>query len=352
MSARYLPNPLRVQRAHESPARGAYDWHRTRPGYVRTPLVALPELAAGLGFATVRAKDESSVLGLNSFKALGASWAVEQILARGGERVETLVAATDGNHGRAVASVARARGLRAEIFVPRDTPSAKLEGIRAHGGMIEVVPGGYDVAVAAAAARASAGGERVLLVSDTAVDDADPVPRLVIDGYSTLFLEIDDALREAGEPYPDLVLLPIGVGGLAAAGVRWARSGPAADARIVGVEPATAACVFASIEAGRPTTIADAFDSEMVGLNAGTPSLAAWDHVRDGIDGFLTITDEWAPEARRHLTAVGIDAGPTGLAGLSGLLALASIAQADLAGPLAWFTGAEHALVVVTEGAD
>ncbi len=356
--ATYLPNPWRTDCSHILPSRAAYDWHRAQRGYARTPLVSLDRLALEAGFERIWAKDESSRLGMNSFKILGASWAVgraldavDRIEAR--SDVELFVAATDGNHGRAVAAVAHERGYRAEIMVPRGTPESKIDAIEACGATVIVAPGSYDEAVAAAAERARSAGNTALLVSDTALDLVDPIPAWIIDGYSTLFFEVDEALREAGESPPDLVLLPIGVGGLAAAGVRWfRREMTAAPPRLVGVEPSSAACVMASVEAGRPETLENAFDSQMIGLNAGTPSLAAWEDVKQGLDGLLAISDAWCPIAQRRLEATGVHAGPTGVAGLAGLLALLSLSEADASGPAAWIRDAERPLVIVTEGED
>ena len=88
---------------------GAYAFHRSLPGYAPTPLVPVPAIAAELGVGRVLVKDESSRLGLPAFKILGASWACRQVLeSRSGA---TLVTATDGNHGRAVARMAAHFGV-------------------------------------------------------------------------------------------------------------------------------------------------------------------------------------------------------------------------------------------------
>jgi diaminopropionate ammonia-lyase len=110
-------------------------FHSTMPEYRPTPLVEHPPLASELGVAAVLIKDESSRLGLPAFKILGASWAVNCALSRRGcfdapaaslselrERIGsapiTLVTATDGNHGRAVARMAALLRLAARIYVP------------------------------------------------------------------------------------------------------------------------------------------------------------------------------------------------------------------------------------------
>ena len=94
-------------------------FHAGLPGYAPTPLTEVPALAAELGVGRVFVKDESARMGLPAFKVLGASWAVHQVLSRrpSGDAL-TLVTATDGNHGRAVARMARLFGQRAHVFVP------------------------------------------------------------------------------------------------------------------------------------------------------------------------------------------------------------------------------------------
>src|SRR5215470_12930063 len=106
------------------------DFHRRLPGYAETPLVEAPRLAERFGVAKVFVKNETSRFGLPSFKVLGASWATYAALQeRLGPIPEgpvtheslqswavparplTLLAATDGNHGHAVARVARWLGL-------------------------------------------------------------------------------------------------------------------------------------------------------------------------------------------------------------------------------------------------
>lgn len=77
----------------------------------------MPALAAEAGLAAVSVKDETDRLGLPAFKVLGASWAVERALAAAPD-VRTLVAASAGNHGRAVARVAALRGLRCRVLLP------------------------------------------------------------------------------------------------------------------------------------------------------------------------------------------------------------------------------------------
>ena len=94
-----------------------------------------------------------------------------------------------------------------------------------------------------------------------------------------------------------------------------------AGARIVGVEPVSAACALASIEAGEPVEVPGPHDSVMAGLNCGRVSPVGWPAVSRGIEAFCAIGDDRAREAVALLARDGIEAGESGAAGLAGLLA-------------------------------
>ena len=340
-SVRALSNPLADTGQDLDPAgRGPLDFHRRLPEYAVTPLVDAPGLAAALGVGRVWVKDESWRLGLPAFKILGASWAVYRALERrsGGRLGEwgdvaglrerlvphkpmTLAAATDGNHGRAVARMAGMLGLGARIFVPADMVAARIEAIESEGAEVVVVRGTYDEAVARSAEEADG---HCLVISDTSWAGYEDVPRWVIDGYSTILWEVSDELGRRGEEGPTLVVVQIGVGAFAAAVARHFRSpGVSPRPKILGVEPAGAACALASAEAGGIAHVPAPHGSIMAGLNCGSPSVVAWPTVSRGIDLFVAIGDDWAREAMRMLAGAGIVSGETGAAGLAGLLAVA-----------------------------
>ncbi|MGN6869641.1 MAG: pyridoxal-phosphate dependent enzyme, partial [Solirubrobacteraceae bacterium] len=211
-------------------------FHASMAHYRPTPLREASHAAARLGVEEVLVKDESERLGLPSFKVLGVSWAVHRALVEHlgstleetstfeelRERVAparplTLAAATDGNHGRAVAHMAALLGLQARIYVPADMVPARIAAIEGEGATVTVVDGGYDDAVARSAQDA---GARCLVISDTSWPGYERVPAWVIEGYSTIFAEIDETLEHDVRPQPDVVVVPIGVGALAAAAVR------------------------------------------------------------------------------------------------------------------------------------
>ena len=315
-------------------------FHRRLPFYDETPLVDAPALAEALGVSKVLVKDESSRLGLPAFKVLGASWAVyralEERLPEGAfgdwetveelkEKLESLrplnlVAATDGNHGRALAWVARLLGLGARIFVPEDMVIARREAIAGEGAEMIVVEGTYDEAVERSAAEE---GERGLVVSDMSWPGYERIPSWVIEGYSTMLWEIDDELERRKEAGPDLVVVQVGVGAFAAAVTRHFRSSQTSrQPKLLSVEPTNAACLLRSAEVGHMVSVPGAHDSIMSGLNCGRPSLVAWPTVSRGIDVLIAVDDEPAREAMRLMAASGIVSGETGAAGLSGLLEL------------------------------
>ncbi len=347
------------------PSRAPLQFHQRLGGYQPTPLLSTPALAKRLGVGEVVVKCESQRFGLPAFKMLGASWAtyralVDHLGAEPGPwhtvaelsellapmRPFTLATATDGNHGRAVARMARLLGFGARIFVPENTTPGRIAAIESEGASVAVVPGDYDAAVARAAEEA---GPSCLVISDTSWPGYDRVPRWVVDGYSTMFWEIDDSLAAAGWRRPDALAVPIGVGALVAATInhycREAHDRPV----VVGVEPSTAACVTASAEAGRLVTVPGPHTSVMAGLNCGTPSPVVWPIVSAGVDAFVTIDDDWTCRAVRELAALGVEAGETGAAGLAGLQALRHVGvPPELDGAI----GPDATvLVIMTEGA-
>jgi diaminopropionate ammonia-lyase len=323
-----------------APDRAPLAFHQRLPGYAETPLVDAPGIAEALGVGKVWVKDESDRLGLPAFKVLGASWAVYKALEErlpGGaigdwETVEELeeqleplrpldlVAATDGNHGRALARVAWLLGLGARILVPEEMVAARREAIAGEGAEVVVVKGTYDEAVERSYEEA---GERSLVVSDMSWPGYERIPSWVIEGYSTMLWEIDDELERRGEVGPDLVVVQVGVGAFAAAVTRHFR-GPqrSRHPKLLGVEPAGAACLLESVAAGRIVSVPGPHDSIMAGLNCGRPSLVAWPTVVRGIDVLVAVDDEPAQEAMRLTAASGIVSGETGAAGLGGLLEL------------------------------
>jgi diaminopropionate ammonia-lyase len=288
----------------------AHAFHQSLPGYSPTPLVPVPELAAELGVGRLLVKDESARLGLAAFKVLGASWACHQVLQE--QPGAMLVAATDGNHGRAVARMAAHFGVAATVFVPAVMLPQTAARIADEGATVVRTAGDYDDAVRSAAAFAADQPGRAL-IQDTAWAGYAQIPAWIVQGYQTLLDEIDTQLGEA----PDLVAVPVGVGSLAEAVVRHYRRPGTAHPSVLSVEPDTAACVLASLSAGRATTVATAA-TVMAGLNCGTVSRSAWPVLRAGLDAAVAVSDHDALRAVADLGQLGISSGPSGAATLAG----------------------------------
>jgi len=364
-SSYLLYNPSAASYTAEAEPADALAFHRKLPGYAPSPLVAAPHAAARLGVARVWVKDESSRLGLPAYKILGASWATYRALEeRFGPFAHwdmladlalqvrshaplTLVAATDGNHGRAVARMAKWLGLGAHIFVPRDMVPARIQAIESEGAQVTGVDGTYDEAVEASARLAD---DTHLVISDTAWEGYERIPQWVIDGYATIFQEIDAQLAALSAGQPDLVAAQMGVGALAASVVRRYRAS-GSSARIVGVEPMRAACVLRSVEAGRLVDLPGPHDSIMAGLNCGRSSPVAWPLVSGGISLFVAVPDSRAEEAMRLLASDGIVSGESGAAGLAGCLEAFGATGAQDYRKLLGINEASALLMISTEGA-
>ena len=344
-----------------APTRQALSVHERLPGYAPTPLHDVRELAEQFDVARVLLKDESERCGLPAFKIMGAAWAVHEALVaqRGtpfagwetlaelGRQLDddlTLVAATDGNHGRAVARMAALLGLRSHILVPRDMVAARIDGIASEGADVTVVDGSYDEAVAASARLAD---DRTLVVSDTAWDGYEDIPRAVIAGYATILWEVDDQL--AGTSPPDVVFVPVGVGAFAAAvATHVAHAWGEAQPRLVTVEPDSANCLQASIEAGDMVTLEGEQTSIMAGLNCAVPSPLAWPLLATRVDAAVSIDDDVAREGMRRLADLGIVAGECA----GGALGAAAAVLTDAASrETLGISPSASVLVFLTEGA-
>ena len=340
----YLNPAARSWRAPGGDTVDVQSFHRSLPGYAETRLVELPELAAELGAARVFVKEESSRLGLPAFKILGASYAVSRALSEQlgepaalpvgdlRERLATaepptLVAATDGNHGRAVAHMARLLGLKSQIFTPADIAPEAKQAIEDEGARRIELSVPYDEVVEAAAEAAETAPDSVL-IQDTSWEGYEQVPAWIVDGYNTLFIESDAQLARAGVTSLDVVAVPVGVGSLAEAVTRhYRREALPADGApsLVSVEPEVAPSLIASLRAGTSVSV-ETSPTIMSGLNCGTPTAAGWEVLRDGTDAAVTVSDAEAARAVHDLEALGVDSGPCGAASLAGVRQLAATA--------------------------
>lgn len=330
------------------------------PDYRPTRLLELPALARRCGVAHVFAKAENE-RPLGNFKSLGGMTAGLRALARatGAESLDVLqrhcrqgpapmklICASDGNHGLAVAAAAQRVGARARIYLPIAVDERRAARIEALGGDVVRVDGSYDDAVLVAATAAGRG--EGALIADTSGDADDTVVADVMHGYGLLTRELAGQWPDhAGGP-PSHAFVQAGVGGLAAAMADGLRSQLCAPARIVVVEPGSAACVTRALEAGEPVTVDGDLHTSAEMLSCGlasAPALAVL--LRHGARG-LSVDESMLRDAIAALReAGGPDSTASGAAGLAGLLRASADPTLRAAHAL---DGDSRVLLVISEG--
>jgi Threonine dehydratase len=266
-----IPNDITSQILKTS---DASVFHASLPGYQPTPLRQLPELSKKYKVGNIYIKDESKRFGLNAFKVLGASYAMNQLLEQN-PGIETFCTATDGNHGRAVAWSAQRLDKKSVVYVPQDTTTQRIKQIEQAGARVIQVNGNYDAACQQA--KNTSKTNHWSFIQDTAWPDYLEIPALIMAGYQTLFKELEDSLHIEPNPKIDIVFMQAGVGSLAAAGIfyylnKYGTKRP----KIVIVEPQEADGILTSFKNNEITTSHGNSTTIMAGLNCGTPSIGAW----------------------------------------------------------------------------
>ncbi|MEV4244797.1 threonine/serine dehydratase [Streptosporangium canum] len=214
-----------------------------------------------------------------SFKVRGG---FNRVLTAGELPEAGVIAASGGNHGLAVAYVARTLGVRAEIFVPTVSSPVKVAGLRALGARVTQTGAVYAEAYEASAKRAAESGALAIHAYDQAE---------VVAGQGTVGLEV---LEQTGGV--DTVLVAVGGGGLVA-GITAAVAG---RARVVAVEPELIPTLHRALEAGGPVPVevsgvgADALGASRIGAIGYAVTAAA------GVRSVL-VSDEAIVEARREM---------------------------------------------------
>ena len=209
-----------------------------------------------------------------AYKLRGAYYKVSTMTEK--ERERGIITASAGNHAQGVAYAAKQYGLKAVIVMPTTTPLIKVNRTKNLGAQVILHGDVYDEACEKALELAKKEGYTFIHPFD------DPV---VATGQGTIAMEIFQDL-----PVVDYILVPIGGGGLAA-GVSTLAKLLNPKIKVIGVEPEGAACMKASIEAGKVTslpgvsTIAD-------GTAVKTPGSVIFPYVQKNIDRIITIKDE------------------------------------------------------------
>ena len=206
-----------------------------------------------------------------AFKIRGA---INKIEGLGDEaRKAGVVTASAGNHGQAVAWAAREEGIEATVYMPAETPMAKVEATRNYGARVELTGHAFEDAVRTALEQADSMGATFIHAFE------DP---LVIAGQGTIGLELAEQLPEL-----ETVVVPVGGGGLSS-GIALALRGVRPGLRIVGVQ--AAACAPLAGEAPAGYTIAE-------GIAVKHPGALTSALVADLLDDVVTVTDEQISEA-------------------------------------------------------
>lgn len=303
----------------------ATEFHTSLPIYKPTPLIQLSNLSKKYNVGNIYMKDESHRFGLNAFKVLGASYAIHQTLEKE-PAIETFCTATDGNHGRAVAWAAKKFGKKSIVLVPKDTTTERIKAIEKEGAKVVQINGNYGEACECAENEAKA--NNWTLIQDTAWKGYIEIPALIMSGYLTLFKELEENLHTSLEPNIDIVFLQAGVGSMAAAGIYYYLNKYGAKRpKIIIVEPEEADGILLSFKNNKISTSEGNSNTIMAGLNCETPSLSAWNLLKNGVDYSLKISDKYAKRAVRELYfPIGSDkriiSGESGAGGFAGFLAL------------------------------
>jgi threonine dehydratase len=250
----------------------------------KTPLVRSAWLSS-IAKGDVFLKLESVNL-TNSFKIRGAMNAAMR-LSEGG-RTTTIVTASAGNHGRAMALAAEELGLTCVVFTPATAPEAKQSAIRLHGAVLHSDCADYDTAERRA--KELAGQDGAVYISP--YNHAD-----VIAGAGTIGLEIVEELADV-----DVVVIPLGGGGLAS-GMGLAIKAAAPTATIVGVEVEASTPFAVSVEAGRITRI-EPQPSLADGLVGNLdPDAMTFELVRQIVDSMASVSEDELTRAMKGLAA-------------------------------------------------
>jgi diaminopropionate ammonia-lyase len=317
------------------------------PEYKPTPLLSFPALAREVGVAELVCKYEGHRLGLDSFKALGASYATlhaicraigeepsadtrAELMARAttGSRLPiSIVCASDGNHGYSVASVAAQLGCRSRVFLPTAVSTERERRIASAGAEVVRVRGVYEDAQAMMRSEAALRGH--LVVSDYSDDPTEQCSIDCMAAYALLARELVEQ-RLATSRDVTHVLIPTGCGAFAAAISLYLKVNVRQNTpRIILVEPSKADCVRQALVAGKRLRIEGNLETIMGGLACASISASALPILQATADAVVVIDDAWVIPAMRAYAHPSdgnepLGVGETGASALAAVLALAA----------------------------
>tara|TARA_B100000073_G_scaffold329614_1_gene317354 strand:- start:5411 stop:6547 length:1137 start_codon:yes stop_codon:yes gene_type:complete len=302
------------------------DFHKTL-GNKETPLFKLDRLANYLGIGKVFLKDESQRFGLNAFKSLGASYAMHKQIKKFPE-IKVFCTATDGNHGRAVAWMARKLRREALIYMPVGTIPERIKEIEKEGAEVILTKYSYDITVKMASKRVKEGNmlqsdNSWSLIQDTAWDGYEEIPMDIMRGYGT---QIHEITRQIEEENIDILFLQSGVGSWAASVIMYILEEWESSPIFIGVEPHSSNCLYESIKVGRRVSVQTDINTKMAGLDCGSLSTIAWEILDKAVFGTISISDKTSEKAMQVL-ASPIKDDPKVISGESGASALGALIE-------------------------
>ena len=209
-----------------------------------------------------------------AYKLRGAYYTIGTVTEE--ERQRGLITASAGNHAQGVAYAAQCYGVKAVIVMPTTTPLIKVERTKAYGAEVVLYGDVYDQACEKAYELAAEHGYTFIHPFDDL---------RVATGQGTIAMEVIQDL-----PLVDYILVPIGGGGLAT-GVSTLAKMLKNNIKVIGVEPAGAACMKASLENGKVTTVSPV-NTIADGTAVQTPGTKIFPYIQKNLDGIITVDDE------------------------------------------------------------
>lgn len=208
-----------------------------------------------------------------AYKVRGAYYKISTLSEE--ERKKGLITASAGNHAQGVAYAAKIYGVPATIVMPTSTPLIKVNRTKSYGAKVVLYGNVYDEACQYALKLAK---EQELTFVHPFNDET------VATGQGTIAMEIVKEL-----PTVDIILVPIGGGGLAA-GVSTLAKLLNPNIKVIGVEPAGASCMKASLEEGKVVTLSDV-NTIADGTAVQTPGDVVFPYIQKNIDEIIVVED-------------------------------------------------------------
>ncbi|PHY93248.1 hydroxyectoine utilization dehydratase EutB [Acetobacter pomorum] len=253
---------------------------RLRGRIVRTPLVSSPSLS-GTRTSSVFLKLETHQT-TGSFKLRGVS----NMLLLSGQNAKGFVAASTGNHARALAYAAQQMGKPCTVCMSKLVPENKVQAVQALGANIKIVGASQDDAQEEVDRLVLSEG----LLAVPPFDD-----KRVIAGQGTIALEI-----LAENPHIDTLLVPLSGGGLAG-GIAMAAKSIKPSVRVIGISMAKGAAMVASLQAGKPVTVTEEPSlADSLGGGIGIPNHYTFDLCKTYLDDTLLLTEDEIAAGIRH----------------------------------------------------